>query len=135
MGLGLPAVVSPTGAPPPHSLGRGKQRPGARPLHQGRLVPRARRVPQGGDLADAQDAAPAGQPRTGGVEVGQGDHRADVAHPEPRPGGMVEVAVGGGHRAQQFFGPLGPSRVRQHGDDLRSTHGLLIDSDHSAGMA
>ena len=101
------------------AAGRGQQRPGAGAFHQGRLVPLSRRVPQGGDLADAQDAAFPEQTRTGGVEVHQGDQGADPAYPEPGPGGVVVVAVGGGHRLQDFPGPLFTAAIGQHGDDLK----------------
>ena len=102
-----------------HPLGRGQQRPGAGAFHQGRLVPLAGRVPQGGGLPDAQDAPLAEQPRTGGMEVGGGDQGLDAAGLEPGPGGMVVVAVGGGHRLQEFLRPLLPGVAGQHGDDLQ----------------
>ena len=104
--------------PAADAAGRGQERPGAGAFHQGRLVMLARRMPQGGHLPDAQDAALSEESRSGGVQVGQGDHRPDVAHPEPRPGGMVVVAVGGGHRLQDFPSPLLPGAVGKDGDDL-----------------
>ena len=125
------------------AAGRGQQRPGAGAFHQRRLVTLAGRVPQGGHLADAQDAALSEESRAGGVQVGQGDHRPDVADPEPGPGGVVVVAVGGGHRLQDFPGPLLSGAVGQHGDDLElgvegdAAH-LLLDQqgvvDPAAGL-
>ena len=111
MGRGLPAVVCPTGAPhrssPPDSPGRGHQHPCPGPLHQGRLVPGPRRVPQGRRLPDAQDAALAEQSGACGVHRrGVGYDGSDLARSEPRPGGVVVVAVGGGHRLQQHPCPL-----------------------------
>ena len=34
------------------------------------------------------------------------------------PGGVVVVAVGGGHRLQDFLRPLFTAAIGQHGDDL-----------------
>ena len=117
----------------PHAAGRGQQRPGAGTLHQGRLVPLAGRVPQGGRLADPQDAALAEQPRPGGMEVVRGQRRPHAAYLEPGAGGVVVVAVGGGHRLQDFPGPLLPHAAGQDGDDLElalegdAAHLLLDD--------
>ena len=80
----------------PDAPGRGGQRPGAGPLHQGRLVALPRRVPQGGRLPDAQDAALAEQPRSGRVQVGSGQDGIDAADPELGSSGVVVVAVGCG---------------------------------------
>ncbi len=116
MGRGLPAVVSPTSAPPLTPL---VERSGARALHQGRLIACSGRVPQAGDLLDAQDAAPAEQAgacRVQHLRVGRG--WPDFADLEARPGGVVEVAVGGGHRPQELTGPLGPRPGGQYGGDL-----------------
>ena len=106
--------------PSPDALGRGAERPRAGPLHQGRLVARARRVPEAGDLADAQDAAPpeqAGACRVEHVRVwGNGPDPADL---ESRPGGVVVVAVCGGHRAEKLTGPLRPRLGGQDGHHLK----------------
>ena len=116
MGRGLPAVVSPTSAPPLTPL---VERPRAGALHQGRLVPGAGRVPQAGDLADAQDASPTEQAGACGVHhVGVGRGWPDLADLEARPGGVVEMAVGGGHRPQELAGALGPRPGGQYGGDL-----------------
>ncbi len=129
--------------PAAHAPGRGQQRPGAGAFQERRLIPLAGRVPQGGHLADARDAAPAEESRTGGVEVHQGDQGADLARPEPGPGGVIEVAVGGGHWLQDFPGPLLPHAVGQDGDDLelaleRDAAHLLLDQqrvvDPAAGL-
>ncbi len=104
----------------PDALRRRQKRPRAGALHQGRLVARSGRVPQAGDLADAQDAAPAEQSgacRVQHVRVGRGG--PDPADLEARPGGVVEVAVGGGHRPQELGGTLGPGRLRQDRRDLK----------------
>ena len=99
--------------------GRRRQPPGAGALHQGRLVSRAGRVPQGRRLADSQDAAPPEQAGACGVQhVRVGDDRLHLPHLEPRPRGVVEVAVGEGHRLKQLGGPLRPRVGGQHGDDL-----------------
>ena len=117
MGRGLPAVVSPTSAPPLTPL---VERPRAGALHQGRLVPGVGRVPQAGDLADAQDASPAEQAGACGVHhVGVGRGWPDLADLEARPGGVVGMAVGGGHRPQELAGALGPRPGGQYGCDLK----------------
>ena len=101
----------------PDALGRWAERPRAGTLHQGRLVARARRVPQAGDLADAEDAAPPEQSGACGVQhlrVGHdGPHPADL---EARPGGVVVVPVGGGDRAEKLPRPL---RHRVRGQNRR----------------
>ena len=112
--------------------GRGEQDAGPGTFHQRSLVPLAGRVPQGGGFPHPQDAAFTEQPRAYRVEVGDRDQGFDAAGLEPRPGGMVVVAVGGGHRPQEFFSPLLPGAVGQHGDDLQlSVEGdaahLLLD--------
>ena len=94
------------------SPGGGQERPGAGALHQGRLVPLAGRVPQAGRLAHAQHAAPAEQPRSGGVQADGRRRVLDIPHPEPGPGGVVVVAVGGHQRGQQFADPGQPLRFR-----------------------
>ena len=128
----------------PDALGRRAERPCAGPLHQGRLVSGAGRVPEAGDLADSQDAAPPEQARACGVEHvrvwGNGPDRADL---EPRPGGVVVVAVGGGHRAEKLPGPMRPRVGGHDGDDLElgvegDAGDLLLDEqrvlDAAAGL-
>ena len=101
------------------ALGRGAERPRAGPLHQGSLVSGAGRVPQAGDLADAQDAAPGEQAGACGVQHlrvwGNGPDPADL---EPRPGGVVVVSVCGGHRTEKLPGAMLPRVGGQDGDDL-----------------
>ena len=103
----------------PDALRRGAERPRAGPLHQGRLVACSGRVPEAGDLTDSQDAAPAEQAGGGGVQhvrVGHGGQ--DLADLEPRPCGVVVVAVGGGHRAEKLSGPLRPRAGGHYRRDL-----------------
>ena len=123
--------------------GRREQDAGPGTFHQGRLVPLAGRVPQGGGFPHPQDAAFAEQSRAYRVEIGDRDQGFDAAGLEPGPGGMVVVAVGGGHRTQEFLRPLLPGAVGQHGDDLQlSVEGdaahLLLDQqrvvDPAAGL-
>ena len=109
------------------AAGRGRQGPGAGAFHQGSLVPLARRMPQGRRLPDAQDAALAEEPGTGGMEIHQGHNGLDAADPEPRPGGVVVMAIGGGHGLQHLPGPLLPHSVRENGDDLQ----LALEGDAS----
>ena len=101
----------------PDPLGRGAERPRARPLHQGRLVARAGRMPQGGDLADSQDAPFPEESGACGVQHLRVGH--DGPHPaglEARPGGVVVVPVGGGDRAEKLPRPL---RHRVRGQNRR----------------
>ena len=101
------------------ALRGGVERPRAGALHQGRLVPRAGRVPEAGDLADPQDAAPAEQTGGGGVQhLRVRRYGPDPADLEPRPGGVVVVAIGGGEGAEKLPGPVMLCAGRQHGDDL-----------------
>ena len=117
--MGLPAVVSPTRAPPLIPLAEGMSPLRAGPLHQGRLVARSGRVPQGGHLADSQDAAPAEQPWACRVEQRRvGRDGFHLAHLEPRSCGVVEVAVGRAHRPQELGGALLPRRGGQDRRDL-----------------
>ena len=104
----------------PDALRRWAERPRAGPLHQGRLVARARRVPEAGDLADSQDAAPAEQAGACRVErVRVWRYGPDPADLESRPGGVVVVAVCGGHRAEKLTGPLRPRLGGQDGHHLK----------------
>ena len=99
---------------------RRRQPPCAGALHEGRLVARSGRVPQGRRLPDSQDAAPPEQAGACGVHhLRVGDGRLYLPLLEPRPGGVVEVAVGEGHRLKQLGGPLRPRVGGQHGDDLK----------------
>ena len=98
---------------------RGQQGPGAGAFHQRSLVPLAGRVPQGRRLSHPQDAALAEQTRSGGVQTVRGNQWLYVANLELGPGGMIEVAVGGGHPFQQFLGPLETAPFRQDGHHLQ----------------
>ena len=103
----------------PDPLGRGAERPCAGPLHQGRLVTGARRVPQTGGLADAQHAAPAEQAGACRVEHGWVRHHGpDFADLEARSGGVVVVPVGGGDPPEKLTGALRPRPGGHDGDDL-----------------
>ena len=103
----------------PDAPGRWVERPCARPLHQGRLVPGSGRVPEAGDLADSEDAAPAKQAGACGMQVLRvGGGWPHLPHLELRSCGVVEVAVGGGHRAEKLPGPLGPGGAGHDCDDL-----------------
>ena len=91
----------------------------AGPLHQGRLVAGAGRVPQGGDLAHPQDAAfaeQAGARRVERLRIGHGG--AHAAHLETGARGVVVVTVGGSHRTEKLPGPWLPGVGGQDGDDL-----------------
>ena len=117
----------------PDASGRGHQHPGPGPLHQGRLVPGPRRVPQGRRLPNAQDAALAEQ--SGACRVhrrGVGYDGSDPARSEPRPGGVVVVAVGRRHRLQQFLRPPPPLLlVVRRGHDHRDLYlGVEGDAGH-----
>ena len=102
----------------PGAPGRGAERPCAGALHQGRLVAGSGRVPQGGDLADSQDAPLAEQAGACRVErLGIGNDGPHAAHLEAGARGVVVVAIGGGHGAEKLPGPLLPS-VGWHDDDL-----------------
>ena len=90
-------------------------------------------MPQAGDLADSQDAPLSEQAGACGVQhvrVGRGG--PDLAHPEPRSCGVVEVAVGGGHRPEKLANAM-RSRVggQQRGDLYLGVEGdagdLLLD--------
>ena len=81
MGMGLPAVVSPTSAPPLIPLAEGDEPLRAGALHQGRLVSRSGRVPQGRRLADSQDAAPPEQARACRVHHLDGSGTAGFTFP------------------------------------------------------
>ena len=74
-------------------------------------------MPQAGDLADAQHTALSEESGACGVQhlrVGHdGPHPADL---EARPGGVVVVPVGGGHRAEKLPRPL---RHRVRGQNRR----------------
>ena len=87
---------------------RGRQeRFRSRAPDEGCLVLRTWRVPEGGRLAHADDAAAAEESPTGGMQpLGVGEDGPHAAHIEARPQGMVEVAVGGGHPLEQFPRPL-----------------------------
>ena len=101
----------------PDPLGGRAERPCAGPLHQGRLVAGAGRMPQAGDLADAQHTAlseQAGACRVQHLRVGHDG--PDFADLEARPGGVVVVPVGGGDRAEKLPRPL---RHRVRGQDRR----------------
>ena len=117
--MGLPAGGVSHQSPSPDSPGRGDEPLRAGALHQGRLVARSGRVPQGGNLADSQDAAPAEQPWACRVEQRRvGRDGLHLAHLEPRSCGVVEVAVGRGHRPQELGGALLPRRGGQDRRDL-----------------
>ena len=104
----------------PDALGRGAERPRAGPLHQGRLISGAGRVPEAGDLADAQHAAPAEQPGACRVEhLRVGKDGPDLAHLEASACGVVEVAVGGGDLPKKLPGALLPRPGGHDGDDLK----------------
>ena len=104
----------------PDALCRGAERPRAGPLHQGRLIPGAGRVPQAGDLADAQDAAPAEESGACRVEhLRVGKDGPDLAHLEASACGVVEVAVGGGDLPEKLPGALLPRPGGHDGDDLK----------------
>ena len=79
----------------PDAPGGRSKRPRSRPLHQGRLVTRSRRVPQGRRLTHPYDAAPAEQSGAFGMKrLRVGDDGLDLAKPEPRPRRIFVVAVG-----------------------------------------
>ena len=104
----------------PDALGRGAERPRAGPLHQGRLIPRAGRVPQAGGLADSEHTAPAEQPGACRVEhLRIGKDGPDLAHLEASACGVVEVAVGGGDPPEKLTGALRPRPGGHDGDDLK----------------
>ena len=75
-------------------------------------------MPEGCGLADADDAASAEESGTGGFE-GRVEDRSgpDLAGGEAGSGGVVVVAVGGGHAAQDILGALGLAAGRQDGGD------------------
>ena len=103
----------------PDAAGGGRQhlRPGAG--HQGRLVPRSRRVPEAGRLPHSHDAAPAEESGAGRVQHrGIGDGGPHPARPETRPCGVVVVAVGRRHRLQKLLRPVGPCVRGQDGRHL-----------------
>ena len=104
----------------PGSLRRWAERPRAGPLHQRRLVARSWRVPQRGDLTDAEHAAPSEQAGAWRVQhVGVGRDGPDAADLEPRPCGVVVVSVGGGHRTQKLPGSLRHGAGGHDGRDLK----------------
>ena len=80
----------------PGSLRRWAERPRAGPLHQGRLVARSGRVPQRGDLTDAEHAAPSEQAGACGVQhVGVGRDGLHLPHLESR---LLRGCRSGGRR-------------------------------------
>ena len=118
--MGLPAVVSPTTRASPDAPGRRRQPPCAGALHQGRLVARSGRVPQAAASRTPRTLRLPNRPGPAGCRFdGVGDGRLYLPHLEPAPRGVVEVAVGAGHRLKQLGGPLRPRVGGQHGDDLK----------------
>ena len=76
-------------------------------------------MPQGGDLADSQDAPLAEQAGACRVErLGIGNDGPHAAHLEAGARGVVVVAIGGGHGAEKLPGPLLPGVGGHDGDDL-----------------
>ena len=102
----------------------GEKRLRPRASHERRLVPRARRVPECGRLAHAEDTAAAEQSRAGRMQpLRVGEHGRYPARREARPQGMVEVAVGGGHPVKQLpRTPAVPLRVLRGEDDRDLDH-------------
>ena len=115
----MPAVVSPTSAPPltpladgvsplaPERSTRGVSSPAPGGCHRAAAsrTPRTLRLPN--------------RPGPAGCRFdGSGTAGFHLPHLEPRPRGVVEVAVGEGHRLKQLGGPLRPRVGGQHGDDL-----------------
>ena len=98
---------------------RREQHPGAGALDEGGLVGGPGRVPEGGDLAHAEDAAGAEEAGSGRLQHrrGGGDG-SDAAGPEARAGGVVVVAVGGHNAVEQFRRALGPGLRGQDGRHL-----------------
>ena len=101
----------------PDPLGGRAERPCAGPLHQGRFVAGSGRMPQAGDLADAEHAPLSEESGACRVEHGWvGRGWPDFADLEARPGGVVVVPVGGGDRAEKLPRPL---RHRVRGQNRR----------------
>ena len=112
-------MVSPTSAPPLVPLAEGLSARAPERSTRGRLVARSRRVPQGGDLADSQDAPLAEQAGACRVErLGIGNDGPHAAHLEAGARGVVVVAIGGDHGAEKLPGPLLPGVGGHDGDDL-----------------
>ena len=99
MGRGLPAVVSPTSAPPLTPLANGRSA----------LAPDR----------STRDASPAEQAGACGVQHFRvGKDGPDLAQLEASACGVVEVAVGGGDLPEKLPGALGPGPGGQYGGDL-----------------
>ena len=115
-----------------HASRRGQERPGPGALHEWRLVARSRRVPQGGDLADSEDASTSEESGTGRVQGHHGRCGRHLAGVEARSGGVVVVTVGRGDLFEEGCRSVKPFLRGQNHDDLdlrveRDARGFFVN--------